>query len=320
VRTWTAQLPSGHRLHVTEHGAGTPVVMCHGFPGLGYSYRHQLRPVAAAGFRAVAPDMLGYGGSSAPADPVEYTHEHVTADLLALLDAMDAPRAVFVGHDFGAPAAWNVAQRAPERVAGLVLLSVPYDPLRLPVRPSQVYASAAREHFLHTHYFQAPGVAEAELGARPAEFLARLFHALSSAYRYIDVWQHPSDGNGYLDVLPDAPPLPWAWLSADEFDRYVRTFTRTGFGGGLNWYRALDANWQLDARFAGAALEVPTLFVAGVREPVLDVLGAAALERMRAAVPDLRGVQLLDGAGHWVQQERADAVNGLLVDFLAQLT
>ena len=108
----------GTTWRITEQGEGVPVVMCHGFPGLGYSFRHQMAPLAGAGFRAVAPDMLGYGGTDAPSDPAAYDYARITADLVALLDALDAPRAVFVGHDFGAPAAWNVALRAPERVAG----------------------------------------------------------------------------------------------------------------------------------------------------------------------------------------------------------
>ncbi|MDT4938292.1 MAG: hypothetical protein QOG80_1963 [Pseudonocardiales bacterium] len=317
--TQTVRLPSGNRLQFAGLGSGTPVVMCHGFPGLGYSYRHQMQPIADAGFRAVALDMLGYGGSSAPPGPAAYAHDQITEDLLALLDELGAPCAVFVGHDFGAPATWSVALRAPERVAGLVLLSVPYDPVRLPVAPTRVYATAAREHFLHTHYFQAPGVADAELASDPRGFLARLLHALSGGYRYVDVWQHPSEGRGYLDVLPDAPPLPWSWLSGDEFEHYVDVFTRTGFTGGLNWYRALDTNWERDADHAGRPITVPTLFVAGANEPVLDILGVDALDRMRASVPDLRGVHLLDGAGHWVQQERPDELSVLLVDFLRDL-
>ncbi|HJQ44384.1 MAG TPA: alpha/beta hydrolase [Jatrophihabitantaceae bacterium] len=319
MTTRTVQLPSGHQLAVWDVGTGMPVIMCHGFPGLGFSFRHQLEPIAEAGFRAVAPDMLGYGGSSAPTDPAEYEHARTTDDLLALLDELGAERAVFVGHDFGAPAAWNVAVRAPHRVAGLVLLSVPYDPVRLPIPPTALYAHAAEGHFLHTHYFQQPGVADRELASDPRTFLARLFYALSGAYHYVDIWRPDSVGKGYLDVLPEAPPLPWSWLSEDEFEHYVAEFTRTGFTGGLNWYRALDLNWQRDAEYADRPIEVPTMFVAGDIEPVLQVLGKGALDRMWNWVPDLRGVHLLEGAGHWVQQECADEVNALLVDFLRRL-
>ncbi len=306
-------------MHIAEAGGGVPVVMCHGFPGLSFSYRHQMATVAEAGFRAVAPDMLGYGGTTAPCEPAEYSYERITQDLVALLDALGAEKAVFVGHDFGAPAAWNVALRAPERVLGLVLLSVPYDPDRMPVRPSTIYAKMAQKHFLHIHYFQKRGVADGELAGDPRGFLTRLFWALSGGYRYLDIWKHPSEGRGYLDVLPEAPPLPWPWLSERELEHYVSVFTRTGFTGGLNWYRAFDVNWDEGDAYVGAKITTPTLFVAGAKDAVIEMRGAAAIERMKEYVPDLRGVHLLEGAGHWIQQERPTEVNALLTSFLRSL-
>ena len=306
-------------LHFTELGSGVPVIMCHGFPGLGYSWRHQLQPIADAGFHAIAPDMLGYGDSPSPADSGAYAHEHVTAGLLRILDDLGAEQGIFVGQDFGAPAVWQTALRAPERVKGLALLSVPYDPDRLPQRPTDLYRSVAAQHFFHVHYFQAPGVADRELDAQPREFLRRLFFALSGGYRYLDIWQHPSDGNGYLDVLPEAPPLPWAWLSEADFEHYVNVFTCTGFTGGLNWYRAFDVNWERGEPWAGARITVPTTFIAGTNEPVLQMFGDRAIDRMRAHVDDLRGVHLIDGAGHWVQRERPEEVNDHLIAFLRSL-
>ncbi|MCK8672119.1 alpha/beta hydrolase [Rhodococcus sp. HM1] len=311
----------GFTWNIAEAGdAGRPaVVLCHGFPGLGYSYRHQVSALAAAGYRAIAPDMPGYGGTDRPTSIDEFTNAVVADRLVGLLDALGIERAVLVGHDFGAPATWTAALRHRSRVAGLVLLAVPYAPDPLPARPTELYAAMARRHFLHLHYFQDPGVAEHELDARPREFLQRLFHALSGRYRYLDIWQHPSDGNGYLDVLPEAPDLPWDWLSEDELDHYARVFARTGFGGGLSWYRAYDANWEAVAGSEPALLEVPTLFVAGANDPVITMSGPHALERMRQTVPDLRGVHLLDGAGHFVQMERARRVDELLVDFVAEV-
>ena len=306
------------QLHHVALGDGMPVVMCHGFPGLAHSYRHQMRPIAEAGFRAVAVDMLGYGASASPVEVAAYTHAQVAAGLVRLLDELGAEQAVLVGHDFGAPAAWHVALRYPERVAGLVLLSVPYEPDRMPARPSSIFASIARKHFLHLHYFQAPSVAEAELDPRARDFLARLFFALSGDYHYLDVWKHPP-GGGYLDALPEAPPLPWPWLTREDFEVYARTFERTGFGGGLRWYRAFDLDWELDAPYDGRPLTVPTLFIAGANDPVIAMRGEAGLARMRALVPDLRGLHVLPGAGHWVQQERADAVSALVVEFLRGL-
>ncbi|MCE4267371.1 MULTISPECIES: alpha/beta fold hydrolase [Rhodococcus] len=309
----------GFRWQMDDSGSGTAVVLCHGFPGLGYSYRHQSTALADAGFRAIALDMPGYGGTTRPDAIDEYTNDAVAARMIALLDALGIDKAVFVGHDFGAPAAWTTALRYPDRVAGLVSLAVPYAPDRFPARPSTIYAAMARKHFLHIHYFQEPGVAERELDAQPREFLQRLFHALSGAYRYLDVWDHPSEGNGYLDVLPEAPALPWSWLTEEDFDVYVKTFTATGFTGGLSWYRAYDANWERSADLDGAHINVPTLFVAGAEDPVIAMSGPKALDRMKDTVPDLRGVHLLGGAGHFVQQERAAEVNELLISFLRSL-
>lgn len=309
----------GFRWQIDDSGSGTAVVLCHGFPGLGYSYRHQSAALAEAGFRAIALDMPGYGGTTRPDAIDEYTNDAVAARMIALLDALGIDKAVFVGHDFGAPAAWTTALRYPDRVAGLVSLAVPYAPDRFPARPSTIYAAMARKHFLHIHYFQEPGVAERELDAQPREFLQRLFHALSGAYRYLDVWDHPSEGNGYLDVLPEAPALPWSWLTEEDFDVYVKTFTATGFTGGLSWYRAYDANWERNEDLDGAHINVPTLFVAGAEDPVIAMSGPKALDRMKDTVPDLRGVHLLGGAGHFVQQERAAEVNELLISFLRSL-
>lgn len=309
----------GFRWQFDDSGSGQAVVMCHGFPGLSYSYRHQSAGLADAGFRAIALDMPGYGGTTRPENIADYTNHVVAQRMIALLDALGIDRAVFVGHDFGAPAAWTTALRYPDRVAGLVSLAVPYAPDRFPARPSTMYASMAKRHFLHIHYFQEPGVAERELDANPREFLHRLFFALSGAYRYLDIWKNPSGGNGYLDVLPQAPPLPWPWLTEEDFDLYVKIFTATGFTGGLNWYRAYDANWERGDDLDGAHITVPTLFIAGAQDPVITMSGPKALVRMKEVMPDLRGIHLFEGAGHFVQQERAEQVNGLLVGFLNSL-
>lgn len=139
----------------------------------------------------------------------------------------------------------------------------------------------------------------------------------SGGYRYRDVWSHPSERRGYLDVLHTAPELPWDWLTDDELAHYASEFARTGFGGGLSWYRAYDANWEASRPYEGAKVQVPTLFVAGDRDPVITMSGSSALERMRAFVPDMRGVHLLEGAGHFVQMECRDEVNNLLLRFLS---
>lgn len=333
----------GVSLHVASSGEGAPVVFCHGFPGSWYSWRHQLEAVARAGWRAIAVDQRGYGRSDRPADPALYDADHVMADMTGLLDALGLEKAVFVGHDFGAQQVCNLAVRRAERVAGVVVMSCPYDfdlagrggRGRAPaeaaagrdwaagMRPSEAFAAAARDHFLHLHYFQAIGPAERELGAAPAEFLKRLFWALSWEGRYGDYRLHRSERTGYLDVLPEAPPLPWSWMSRADFDFYVDEFTRCGpdlaFIGGLNSYRAADRNWELGEPFADADIEVPALFIAGARDIVLRMIAPDALDIMRRRAPDLRGIELIEGAGHFVQMERPDSVNAALLRFLASL-
>ncbi|MFC0866214.1 alpha/beta fold hydrolase [Sphaerimonospora cavernae] len=308
----------GLRMHVLDQGTGPAVVMCHGFPGLAYSWRHQMPVLAGNGFRAVAPDMRGYGGTDRPADPRDYARGATVADMVGLLDALEIEDAVFVGHDFGAALVWDLPQWAPGRVRALIQLSVPRRG-DSPVLPSTANAAQAEKHFFHLHYFQRPGVADAELDADPAGFLRRVFWALSGEYRYLDIFRHPSEGNGYLDVLPEAPPLPWPWLSEAEFDHYVEVFTRTGFTGGLNWYRAADHIWREKRQRPDEPVTLPVCFVTGDRDPVRQIVGADSMNDMRASVPGLAEVHVIPGAGHFVQMEAADQVNQIMLGFLTGL-
>lgn len=317
-RTHRTLAVNGIDLHVVERGEGQPVVMCHGFPGLWFTWRHQLDALSRAGYRVIAPDMRGYGGSSAPAGADSYDRPHTVGDIVGLLDALDIEQAVFAGHDFGAHLVWDLPAWAPGRVRALMQLSVPRTP-RLPVQPTVGFRYLASQHFAHVHYFQEVGVADAELNGRPREFLAKIFHALSGANRYLDCWEFPSEGNGYLDVLPDPPALPWPWLDEDEFDYYVTEFTRTGFTGGLNWYRAEDAVWAQNETLHDVPIEVPTVFVAGAADPVLEMMGRDPFGAMRDLVPGLVGAHVIDGAGHFVQMEKPGEVNEILVDFLRGL-
>ncbi len=309
----------GIALHAAEQGDGLPVVMCHGFPGLWYSWRHQLPVLAAAGYRAIAVDMRGYGRSGRPSSPGEYDRSRTVADMVGLLDALGIEEAVFAGHDFGAALVWDLPQWAPGRVKALMQLSVP----RMPVSrrpPTEIYARMAEQHFVHVHYFQEQGPADEELGAAPERFLANVFWALSGGYRYLDIWRHPSEGNGYLDVLPEAPPLPWPWLTQDEFAYYVDEFRRTGFTGGLNWYRAYDHVWNEKQSRPDEPVTVPTMFLVGERDPVLQMMGPDALKQMEELVPGLREVHIVQRAGHFVQMEAAGEVNEAMLAFLAGLT
>lgn len=330
---------NGLGLHAVVQGQGPAVVFCHGFPGLWYSWRHQLAVIAEAGYRAIALDMRGYGRSDRPVNASAYGNQTIVADLTGLLDALGEESAVFVGHDFGAQAAWATALHAPERVRGVVSIAVPYgvgfasskekrDPARTPTgagprgpRPSDTYAAIARKHFLHLHYFQTVGPAEAELGSNPRLYLKRIYWALSARGSLLDFKNFPSEGTGYLDVLADpSEPLPWPWLSEEDLDYLVEEYMRTGpdtaFIGGLSSYRAMDINWEHDPDYGRTAIEAPALFLCGESDPVLQMITPKSLGTMPDRVPNLRGTELIPNAGHFAQQEQPQAVNAALLDFL----
>jgi pimeloyl-ACP methyl ester carboxylesterase len=326
---------NGIAMHAASEGEGPAVLFCHGFPGLWYSWRHQLPVVAATGFRAIAVDMRGYGRTDRPVRASEYGNQTLVGDLTGLLDALDIESAVFVGHDFGAQACWAAALHAPDRVRGVVSLAVPYgvgfksakkaekkgEKKRRPPKPSDTYAEIAKQHFLHLHYFQTLGPAEAELGGSPRMFLKRIDWALSARGSLLDFKKFPSEGTGYLDVLAEpSKPLPWPWLSGEDLDYLVEEYMRTGadtaFIGGLNSYRAMDVNWEHDPDYGRGAVTAPALFVCGEKDPVLQIITPKSLETMPERVPNLRGVHLIANAGHFVQQEQPEAVNEVLLAFL----
>jgi len=301
--------------------------MCHGYPGLWYSWRHQIQALAAAGFRAVAMDMRGYGASSRPLDYREYGFEQLSGDVLAVLDYFNESRAVLFGHDFGANLAWHMGIFYPDRIRAIAPLCVPYD-MELAgggdVRPTEMYAAIAEQHFFHMHYYQKVGVAEHHCIGREREFLTKLFWALSAEGKLLDWEEFPTEGTHYIDVLATPPrELPWSWLSVEDMDYYVAQYLRAGpelaFIGGANSYRAMDLNWELQRERAHAEVPVPALFVGGLQDPVIAMAGDAAFDRMRAKVKELRALELLPGAGHFIQQERPDLLNPLLLDFLRAL-
>lgn len=308
---------NGLRMHLAECGEGPVVVLCHGFPETWYSWRHQLRALGAAGYRAVAPDMRGYGRTDAPDAIEHYTLLHLVGDMVALLDALGAEQAVIVGHDWGAPVAWHAALLRPDRFRAVIALSGPFRP-RPPASPTTRMPQDAAHQFYQL-YFQPEGVAEAELDPAPRPFLRGLLVAASGdAQPGGDIGMVPR-ATGMLALLPDPPALP-AWITEADVDAYAADFAATGFRGGLNWYRNIDRNWALLAAFEGMKVRVPALFIAGERDLVVNFRGARqAIAAMPALVPDLRGSILLPGCGHWTQQERAAEVNAAMLGFLRDL-
>jgi pimeloyl-ACP methyl ester carboxylesterase len=306
----------GLRMHIAEAGTGPLVLLLHGFPECWYSWRHQLTALAAAGYHAVAPDQRGYCRTGGPAAADRYTILHLAGDVVALLDALGEPRAVVAGHDWGAPVAWHTALLRPDRVRGVIGLSVPYRP-RGSRPPLATLRSAAGEGF-YMIYFQQPGVADAELARDLRQTFTRvLYGASGDAPPAVPV---VPPGGGFLDICAEPPAgsaLP-GWLTSDDIAAYVDEFSGCGFTGPLNWYRNLDRNWELTAAWHHAPVTVPALYVAGDRDLVL--LGARdVLPRLRDYAPQLREPVLLSGCGHWVQQERPGDVTEAMTGFIREL-
>ncbi len=284
---------NGIELSLLDEGDGPLVVLCHGFPELAFSWRHQLPALTGAGLRVLAPDMRGYGESSAPADVESYDIAALCGDMTALLDALGERDAAFVGHDWGANVVWQLAVRDPERVRAVAGLSVPFVP-RAPAPPIPIMRRHLGEDF-YIVWFQQPGVADAAL-ARDVR------RTLTTKRVWTAQWAEE-----------DGEPQPPAWMSERELDVYVDAFERTGFTGGLNWYRNIDRNWELGEPFAERRIEQPSMFLTGERDPVRRFMPA---EAMRGWLTDVRAELVIDGAGHWVQQERPAEVNAALLDFL----
>lgn len=306
----------GVELDTVDEGSGPLVVLCHGFPELAYSWRHQVPALTAAGYRVLAPDQRGYGDSSRPADIEEYDIVHLVEDMVGLLDAVGEEKAVFVGHDWGAMVVWSMAQLHPERMHGVAGMSVPFIP-RGEHPPISTMRHVFGDTFFYMVYFQEPGVADSDLGADPAETMRRFMAGMSrrddpeAPARMFS----PYGTMGMVERLPEAHALP-DWLTQQELDHYVDVFSRTGFTGGLNWYRNLDRNWTLMEAVAGRKVDVPALFVAGADDPVIGWTPPSVMEGW---LTDLRGSVVLPGAGHWVQQEKPQQVNDALLGFLGSL-
>jgi pimeloyl-ACP methyl ester carboxylesterase len=300
------------------------IVLCHGFPESWYSWRHQLPALAAAGFHVVAPDMRGYGRTDRPEAIDQYTLLHLVGDMVCLLDALGAEEAVIAGHDWGAPVAWHAALLPPDRFRGVIGLSVPCRP-RGKVRPSTVMPQT-EDAIFYQLYFQTPGVAE-------AEFERDVRHSIRSILYSISGDAAPRDSGaagtgtvgmvhrqgGFLAGMMNPGSLP-PWISEADLDFYAAEFARTGFRGGLSWYRNIDRNWELLAAFTAARVMVPALYIAGDRDAVLTFAGLGeAINNLSTAVPQLRGTTILPACGHWTQQERPAEVNAAMIDFLRSL-
>lgn len=315
--TVSSKTGNGVTLRVVVEGEGPAVLLSHGFPELGYSWRHQIKPLADAGYRVIVPDQRGYGGSSRPEAIADYDIVHLTDDLCGILDALGEEKAVMIGHDWGSFVVSHMAMLRPERTSGLCNMSVPFTP-RGPMSVVDLLKMAIPEDtFFYILYFQEVGPADEEMGRDVRDTMTRLLCGVKTdpenAGSMMANAPKKADVKGFVDSMPPAPATLPDWITQDEVDHYVAEFTRTGFTGGINWYRNFHRNWEITPQIADAKVDVPAYFIAGKQDPVI---GGRTSGFESPTLLDWRGETIIDDAGHWVQQEKPADVNAALVSFL----
>ncbi|KAK2989320.1 hypothetical protein RJ640_014779, partial [Escallonia rubra] len=310
---------NGIDMHIAEKGQGPLVLFLHGFPELWYSWRHQIVYMAAHGYRAVAPDMRGYGDTTgAPlGDVTKFTTLHLVGDMIALIDAIapDEDKVFVVGHDWGAYVAWHLCLFRPDRVKALVNLSVTYMPRNPTSSPAQTFrALYGDDHYISR--FQEPGEIEAELAPLGTEIIVKKF----LTFRTPGPLYFPK-GRGFGDS-PDTPIVLPSWLSQQDVDYFTSKFEKTGFTGGVNYYRALDLSWELTAAWTGAQVRVPTKFIIGDLDLTYHIPGAKEYihnGRFQKDVPLLEEVVVMEGVAHFINQEKPDEINQHIHDFIKKI-
>jgi epoxide hydrolase A/B len=309
---------NGINMHIAEAGEGPLVLLLHGFPELWYSWRHQLPALAEAGYHAVAPDIRGYGESDRPHEIEAYSMKNHVGDALGIVDALGEETAVIVGHDWGAPMAWNSAVLHPDRYRAVAALSVPFLP-RSPMPPTQMFKSIFQNNFFYILYFQEPGVAEEEFESDVRKSMLMFMYGASAEGRSDPnvsgaFMNKPADSKLFDGVV--APEKLPDWLTREDLDTYVKAFEASGFRGPLNRYRNMDADWKALPQLGGTTLQQPALYISGEKDPVATF---APMDPMKAAVPNLQKIVTVPDCGHWTQQEEPEHVNVELIEFLRTL-
>jgi pimeloyl-ACP methyl ester carboxylesterase len=303
---------NGISLHVTEQGKGPVVLFCHGFPDTSYTWRRLMKAVAAAGFRAIAPDMRGYGRSSAPADASLYTPLHTAGDLVGLLDALKIPTAVLVGHDWGAAHAWNAALFRPDRFTAVCGLSVPYSPRGEVSGFTRMRKAGHQNDF---YMFEQMRPEADQIWADAAVTIPGGLYWTSGSAPAETRWSPMQPARSFHRPAPG--PLP-SWAEPDYVAHNIAEFKRTGFHGGLNYYRAAELYFDLSAAWKGAKVTQPSLFISGQADGLKELYPTE--EKLRIGLPGLVGAVELEHVGHWVQHEASAAVSAQLITFLRKVS
>jgi len=309
---------NGIALRAAVEGDGPLVILVHGWPELWYSWRHQIKAIAAAGYRVVAPDVRGYGGSDKPHDVEAYDMANMMADVVGLIDALGEETAILVGHDWGAPICWNTAALHADRISAVAGLSVAYRK-RGPVSGIALWQKIYADKFFYQLYFQDEGVAEAELEADVEVSLRKVYYSISGDAPTLDGWLQRPAGGTLLEALTDPDPFP-GWLTPDDLDYFTANFEAGGFRGPLNRYRNQERDFNTLPEMGVKPIAQPSCFIAGAKDIVRHFVPNLDLyEDVGGHCTDFRFSKIIEGAGHWVQQEAPEQVNAALLEFLDSL-
>ncbi|OMP08269.1 Alpha/beta hydrolase-1 [Corchorus olitorius] len=307
---------NGINMHVAEKGQGPVILFLHGFPELWYSWRHQIIVLSALGYRAVAPDLRGYGDTNAPEEITAYTCFHVVGDLIELLQAIapDQEKVLVVGHDWGASIAWYLSLFRPDKVKALFNMSVPLNPAGRQIKPLDAWRAIYGNDYYMCR-FQEPGEIEAEFAEIGTERVVKEI----LTYRVAGPLMLPK-GNLFQRSADTPITLP-CWLSEEEVNYYITKFDNKGFTGGINYYRNLNRNWELTAPWSGCEIKVPVKFIVGDQDLVYHMPGVKEFIHnggFKKMVPLLQQVIVMEGVGHFINMEKADEINNHIYDFFRQ--
>ena len=309
---------NGIRLRCVVQGQGPLIILVHGWPESWYSWRHQIAPLVAAGYRVCVPDMRGYGGSDKPHAVEDYDMESMTGDIAGLIDALDADDAILAGHDWGAPIVYVTSILHRAKVRAVCGMSIPYTG-RPPVPAIRIFKKMFAGKFFYMNYFQEEGVAEAEFEADLPRALSTFYYNASGDRPRAGVFVAKPASASFLEGTSPPESLP-GWLSETDFAYYVAQFEQSGMRGPINRYRNFERDWKALPQLADEKITQPSFFIAGTRDPALNMFsGADTLGKMKSLTGDFRGERMFEGIGHWVQQEAPEETNAALLGFLGSL-
>ena len=309
------------RIHVAEIGEGPLVLLVHGFPESWYSWRFQLPALAEAGYRVAAIDVRGYGSSEAPEEIEAYRLMDLAGDCVGVVEALGETTATIVGHDWGSPIASSAAQIRPDVFTAVALLSVPFSP-RNRHKPTDIFRFIGGDEEFYIEYFQEPGRAEAEIALNPKRWLEGFYFSASGDSPPLKPGEKSMGFVAPGSFLGDRflfPSEPLSWMTEEDLNFYAEEFHKAGFTGGLNRYRNVDRDWIDFRGWHGAPILQPSMFIGGEKDGP-TILGASAIAGFKESLPQLHSSTILPDVGHWIQQEAAEQVNALLIDFLKSVS